>query len=102
VRERIPEKRFIRRSDVEKKLVVVGQSVVMTGIQRSGRNIELDDESPLPVGTRLRMLAFVSREEPPNGNDHSEREESEEESFARLEEILSRSRGRPIHIPRPE
>ena len=79
-----------------------GSSLVLSGVVQGTNTLQLDENLSLPEGTRLKIIAFVQPETGPTEGANHETEMSEEESLEFLEELLSRSRGRPIQLRQPE
>jgi hypothetical protein len=75
--------------------------IILEGVMRGRKTIELDEESFLPDGYRVKLHLIL---EPGEGlrlaagawADMTPEQEAE------LEEILSHSRGRPVKIPKIE
>ena len=75
--------------------------IVLTGVMRGRKTIELDEESCLPDGYRVTLHLIL---EPGEGLRLAAGAWADmtPEQVADLEDVLSRSRGRPIKIPGPD
>lgn len=85
----------------EKEKTRSSEPIVLTGVMRNNKTIELDDESFLPDGYRVTLHLIL---EPGEGvrlaagawADMTPEQEAE------LDETLSELRGRPVNIPKIE